>query len=180
MDFFTSDLHLGHKLMADSRKHSSIEEMDSAIIETINSMVKEEDRLFILGDISFHNNKKTAELLSLIRCKNLHLIRGNHDNEKMLSKLENYFIWIKDYYHLKIVENEIKYYLIMFHYPMIVWDRSHYGSWHLHGHCHGTLEIGDNSTRMDVGWDVWKRPITLEDIKRSMNSRLYKIYDHHE
>ena len=29
--------------------------------------------------------------------------------------------------------------VVLCHYAMRVWDRSHYGSWHLYGHSHGNL-----------------------------------------
>ena len=69
--------------------------------------------------------------------------------------------------------------LVLFHYPMLTWDRAHYGSWHLHGHCHGSLDPKFVSTRMDVGWDVWRRPISYEDIKRHLKDREYVVVDHH-
>lgn len=180
MKFFTSDLHIFHKLLAKKRGYSSVEDMNEHILLTINSIVNEDDELYIIGDFSFGKAEETIKWLEKLKCKNLYLIRGNHDTDKLLkTQVVHYFTWIKDYYILKIKDHEQINHMVLFHYPMIVWDRGHYGTWHLHGHCHGSLEINDNSTRLDVGWDVWKRPITIEDIRRTMQSKVYKEYDHH-
>jgi len=41
--------------------------------------------------------------------------------------------------------------IVLCHYSLRVWDRSHYGSWHLYGHSHGNLPPLENS--LDVGVD---------------------------
>jgi len=60
--------------------------------------------------------------------------------------------------------------IIMCHYCMRVWPRSHYNTWHLYGHSHGGLEpIGKS---MDVGVDVWGfRPIALYEVEVYMSQR---------
>lgn len=76
--FFTSDLHLGHKLASRSRGFGTdVEAHDRHIIKSINSIVRSKDKLFILGDVAFTN----AGLYHLagLHCKTLELIFGNHD-----------------------------------------------------------------------------------------------------
>jgi calcineurin-like phosphoesterase family protein len=187
MKFFTSDLHCGHKKIAKERGFDTsniewLDGMNSTIIKSINNSVREDDELFILGDLSFMKPDETLEIIKSINCKNLYLIRGNHDGEKTLKKIEDQFIWIKDYYKLKIKDEDVNggnQHLVLFHYPMLTWDRAHYGSWQLHGHCHGSLDSKYQSTRIDIGWDVWRRVITYEDIKRNMLNKTYTIVDHH-
>lgn len=183
MKFFSSDLHLFHTMLAHERGFSSAIEMNDHILNMLNSMIRSEDEFYILGDFSFGKADETIKWLDRLDCKNLYLIRGNHDGDKIINKISDYFIWIKDYYILKIkndeAPNEIQH-LILFHYPMLTWDRAHYGTWQLCGHSHGSLDEKFESTRIDIGWDCWQRPITYEDIKRNMQKKKYMIVDHHK
>jgi calcineurin-like phosphoesterase family protein len=53
------------------------------------------------------------------------------------------------------------------HYSMRSWEMSHYASWHLYGHHHGTLEPYGLS--FDVGVDCWNYyPISLEQVAEKM------------
>lgn len=179
MKFFTSDPHLGHKKIAEYRGFPNVDLMNLSIIEGILDICKPNDDLYIIGDLSFANADITNELLSRLKGINLYLILGNHDNEKLIKKISHHFVWIKDYYHMKIKDEDKNQHLILFHYPMLTWDRAHYGSWQIHGHCHGSLFDEYESTKIDVGWDVWRRPIAFEDIKRYMLNKEYKVVDHH-
>lgn len=54
--YFTSDLHFCHKniLSYDNRPYDTIEEMNRDIVETWNSIVSENDIIFLLGDITLY------------------------------------------------------------------------------------------------------------------------------
>ena len=57
--------------------------------------------------------------------------------------------------------------LVLCHYAMRVWDRSHYGSWQLYGHSHGNLPPLPNS--LDVGVDNCDyAPISLAQVSSQM------------
>ncbi len=177
MIYFTADLHFYHKFMASHRGYDNVEEMNSDIINRINRRVTSDDELYILGDLSFSNVDNTARILSELNGRK-YLIKGNHDNDKKLIKLQTHFEWIKDYHLLKLSIEGIKYYLIMFHYPLMTWDRAHHGTWHIHGHSHGNL-VSNETTRMDIGWDIKNDLFTFDDIKNIMTNRKYIIIDHH-
>jgi calcineurin-like phosphoesterase family protein len=65
---------------------------------------------------------------------------------------------------------------ILCHYPLLTWDKSHYGSIHLHGHSHGGVGCigisglgssggGKHGYRMDVGVDCNNfYPVSITDI----------------
>ena len=43
------------------------------------------------------------------------------------------------------------------HYPILEWNHRHFGSIHIHGHCHGNIDRTynalSNELRIDVGFD---------------------------
>jgi calcineurin-like phosphoesterase family protein len=59
--------------------------------------------------------------------------------------------------------------IILCHYAMRVWDRSHYGSMHLYGHSHGHLP--DYGKSMDVGVDCHNYyPISVDHVRERLSS----------
>lgn len=92
-EFVVSDWHLNHfnilgfkdKDGNPVRNFSSVEEMNDTIIERHNSLVKPEDKVYFLGDVYFHETKKSGPLIDidilLPRFNGtLILIPGNHDD----------------------------------------------------------------------------------------------------
>lgn len=151
--YFTSDLHFGHnkilKFCPNTRKGSTVDEMNSELVESINSTVTPQDTLYVLGDTFFCNAGKAIQIMDSIKCKQIHLIYGNHDQTIKGSKpLQAKFASIRDYQEIKIGDDNI----VLFHFPLISWNKSHYGAYHLFGHEHGSL-IQQNRRCMDVGVD---------------------------
>ena len=171
MKFYTSDLHFGHGnvIKYESRPFSSVEEMDDVLIERWNKKVKKGDEVYILGDFGFINGERTNEILKRLNGRK-YLVKGNHDYYFLKDKNFNLdsFEWIKDYACIKD-DGKI---LCMFHYPIAVWDRKHYGSIHLYGHVHSNTTTEHPLTLVlenayNVGCDVHNfEPVTLEEILR--------------
>jgi len=138
-NYYIADLHLGHKNAMekfDHRPFKTLEEQDDTIIENVNRVVMPQDNLYFIGDVSWYNPQKTAELIKRINCKNRFLLIGNHDR------------WIKDgacrklfqgVYDLKRIDDEGRI-VVLCHYPLAVWDQSHRGSYHIYGHVHNNLD----------------------------------------
>jgi calcineurin-like phosphoesterase family protein len=150
--FFTSDLHFFHNKILEycphSRPFDSVDEMNDAIITNWNNIVSPNDKTYILGDVSFGNSTKTVEMLNSLNGEK-HLIIGNHDSSYL--RVDNFikcFESVQNYLEIKYN----KQFICMFHYPIDMWNRKHYGSLHLHGHLHST---NDELTerKMDVGVD---------------------------
>lgn len=59
------------------------------------------------------------------------------------------FVWVKDYYEMTVGSRTV----VMCHYPMVTWNKKHYGAVHLHGHSHGTLQTTAKN-RYDIGTDT--------------------------
>ena len=173
---FTSDLHLDHKNIlkyCPNRKFNSITEMNDGIISNWNSRVKSTDTVFVLGDFAFTNFRRMKEFRNQMN-GTIHLILGNHDAEFP----EGLFASVRDYREITVDGQMI----VMSHYPFVVWNRSHRGSYNLHGHCHGTLPDDKHALRMDVGIDCHPKlmPFNTTEIDNHMKQKDWKPVDHHD
>jgi len=170
--FFTADTHFDHANIIEhcNRPYSSLEEMNQALIDNWNSVVRPQDTVYHLGDFAFRS--KRTRINHLIQKLNGHkfLIYGNHDH-KQTDKSEGW-VWKGHYKKIKVNDQKI----ILFHYAMRVWDCSHHGSWHFYGHSHGTLFDNRMTLSMDVGVDVRNfSPISFERLSEAMQHRQKKI-----
>lgn len=174
--WFTSDTHYFHKLAVQFRGMGSVEEMNQLLISNWNSVIKPNDMVFHLGDVSFGSNAETEnvldKLLGLIT-----LVRGNHDRG-LSAKAKARFVNIVDMHEIDVEEGGQKTRMVLCHYAMRVWNKHHYGSWQLHGHSHGNLPpIG---RQMDVGVDTNEfKPYSFEQIKQKLAIVPIHVVDHH-
>lgn len=78
--WFTSDTHFGHNniLKFCNRPWNTVEEMDEALINNWNSVIKKDDIIFHLGDFAFAQNWRWKEIIERLN-GNIYLILGNHD-----------------------------------------------------------------------------------------------------
>ncbi len=180
--FFTSDTHFGHKniMRFSDRPFTSVEDMDREMISKWNETVPEDGIVFFLGDFSFHKQQVSKDILEQLNGKVI-LIKGNHD------KNPSYFKEIHNLLDIKVLDNLNGFsdgftHITLCHYPMAIWNKKHYGSWHLHGHSHGTYKPVANCSDhhfkglpenlffkynkiIDVGVDVWNfRPVSYNQI----------------
>lgn len=179
---FTSDLHFYHTKVCDfnSRPWKN-EENTERLIELWNTQVRPGDTVYHSGDFSFLGHKDTERLVNLIEALNgtKIMVLGNHDDGRLWVSLRerrlNRVAWIGDLKKVRIHGQEI----VLCHYPFEVWNRSHYGSWHLHGHCHGSLPAVGK--RLDIGLDnhPQHRFFTFEEIKTHMDAQEIWCPDHH-
>ncbi len=78
--WFTSDHHFGHAGVIGfcNRPFQTIEEMDRRLAERWNNTIRPEDRVYVLGDVSFHPPKIGVPLLRELSGEKI-LVLGNHD-----------------------------------------------------------------------------------------------------
>ena len=97
------DLEIYNSLVGKSKEEQkkfkisrqSLDNMNSALIRNINERVKVDDFLFFLGDYCFKSNSDRGEgennkaryWQSLINCKNVIYIKGNHDKNNSLKAI---------------------------------------------------------------------------------------------
>lgn len=182
--FFTSDLHFGHFniLRYDSRPFASIAEMDAEIVARWNSVVKNEDVTYILGDVSWRSDSETAELLKQLNGKKI-LIVGNHDDIRNIGeKSQKEFAEIH-FGYWEIFDKELHKKVILSHYPIHFWNGQRKGAIMLYGHVHNMLDheavkdahklvdalLGIQSTMINVGCMHWDyTPQTLQQMLMKM------------
>jgi calcineurin-like phosphoesterase family protein len=166
--FLTSDLHFNHSAIIKycNRPYRHLDEMDDALIKNWNSVVSDQDEVFVLGDFCFSPTPERY-FNTLKGCK--YLIKGNHDSRETMRLGWG---WVKDVYTFKYNEHTIW----MSHYPHRSWPKSYHGAFHFYGHCHGSMQDFGKST--DVGVDCWNyTPVEIDKlIDRLKNA---DIVDHH-
>ena len=80
--WFSSDTHFGHnkEFLYGPRGFSNVEEMNEAIIERWNKVVKPDDIVYHLGDTMLNDNEKGIECMHRLNGE-IFLIWGNHDTD---------------------------------------------------------------------------------------------------
>lgn len=146
---FISDLHFGHKLVAEQRG-VSIEDHDDWLIDKWNSVVTKRDLTFVLGDITL--NKKYLPLVKKLN-GNKHLVMGNHDT----FAIDQYLLYFNKVYGVLKYKG-----FWLSHTPM------HQGSLrglsNIHGHDHHCTGIGVEYKNVTVE-SLGGVPISLEELK---------------
>ena len=166
--WFTADFHLGHQniIRYCSRPFATVTDMDTEILDRLNSSVREGDSLYFLGDFCRGSGKEPLDYRKRIRCKNIFFIEGNHDAGTR--KIANEFGWWKQLAEVKI-DGQL---IVLCHYAMRVWHHSFRGAWHLYGHSHGRLADDPAALSMDVGVDTHEfRPWHIDEIRTRMDEK---------
>lgn len=157
--FFTSDTHFSHIKMCKFldydgnrvRPFDNWTEADEIMIQNWNEMVKPEDKIYHLGDLSFNKNEadKIMPRLNGKKC----LIRGNHD----LFKLNWYALWFYDVRGVYNFEN-----FLMTHVPVHEDSKARF-KMNIHGHLHRGLVYKHNKhgqiTKIP---DPWYRNVCMD------------------
>lgn len=155
--FYVADTHFCHPriLAMCNRPFSSVEDHDEAIVANWNSVVRDDDFVYHLGDFGFHlglNSERIRGLFYRLKGRK-HLVIGNHDVTKRgdlhptLAGLD----WAARPEHALRTRDGGRD-LWLSHYAARVWPSQHYGSFHFYGHSHGNLP-GQGLSR-DVGVDL--------------------------
>jgi calcineurin-like phosphoesterase family protein len=191
--FFISDLHVGHAnvIKFDGRPFINTNEMHVELIKRWNSVVGPDSIVYFLGDLSFTKSDFTKWFVYQLNGK-IHTIAGNHDKLNDLIKLDRFEdvyeygteIGVYDEDSIQSRGSQGYQKIIMTHYPILSWNKAHYGSWHLHGHCHGglvkTMPEYYKRKVMDVGCNMIDyTPISYSQVKAVMDKRIISKVDNH-
>ena len=183
--FVTSDTHLGHKNIvvgtsnwADKstcRNYQTVEEHDSSIMNSMGSG----HTLIHLGDVIFGDKTVLPDIVKEWRKRydKIILLYGNHD-VVIRKHYSHLFDWTGDYLEFSTGK---KLWCAQ-HLPLLSWTESAKGSYCLGGHEHGNinhLDIVKNSRWLDLGWDVWGKPISLFELDLILREKPIRSCGHH-
>lgn len=172
----------------------SIQLMDDTLIDNINAHVKPNDTLWHLGDVLFAKKHeyvyRAYKYLSRINCKNIHIVWGNHDSPEITDNRGRTIGTNFKSQHSLTEINVQGQKIVLCHYAMAVWDKSHRGAWQLYGHSHAGAEpwlnrVMTGRRSMDVGVDNAAlllgeyRPFSFDEIQTIMADRTGLAIDHH-
>ncbi len=158
--FVTADQHWGHAnvMKYSKREFASIGEHDVELIKAWNGVVSKDDEVFHLGDFTLGNGLFAKDIFQQLNgtirvlgypwhhdARWINLPQSSNDGQVQIEQ------------PMVVLEHMVKSHnwwlpVVLCHYSFETWDRSHYGSVHLHGHTHGRLQRIHN--RLDVGVDV--------------------------
>lgn len=197
---FTSDTHFFHRKMLEFRGFDTLEAMHDHMVKAWNELVSPSDTVYHLGDLSFGKALETADIIWRLNGQ-IRLIPGNHDNSKFLRDLYGLVhdqsgltpkhwdrkpkLFIENQLtEIKLIENrsggDVIHPVVLCHFPLLVWNKAHYGAIHLHGHSHGLGRYPDNNRRFDVGVDaVGYGPLSAAYVIQWAKARGFTAHDQH-
>ena len=180
MIWFTSDPHFGHRniITYSKRPFADLQAHDEGLLANWNAAVKPGDVIYCLGDFCFYRKREEVERLLARLNGTKFLITGNHDHEP--TRKARGWAKVTPYHELSPLVDDVRQTICLFHYRMVVWNKSHYGSWALHGHSHGTLPKNYGARTIDVGVDCYEyAPVSLTQITEDMRSYAFTPVDGH-
>lgn len=182
--WFTSDLHLSHhqEFLYGPRGFKDEQEMNEAIVENWNSVVKPEDIVWNLGDIAMNDVGNALSYLKRLNGSQYWLL-GNHDTDNKVIRITNecWNIAVPNMTYANVIKaGGMTLYLS--HYPTLTanFDDKHF-SRHviaLHGHVHSKTNwiIPTNPFLYHVGMDSHNcTPVNLDEILSDIRQRWEEI-----
>ena len=170
MIYITSDTHFNHanilKYEAETRPFETVEEMNETIINNWNSVVAEDDTIYVCGDMFMGMLDKIEPIINRLKGKII-LVRGNHDTKNRLEIYKTLGIEIHDIAYISYKGR----FFILCHFPiasqefinMVRKDNSEVVV--LYGHIHSNAPKGYVDGTYHIGIDTNDlTPISLEQI----------------
>nr|AJK76145.1 hypothetical protein RC58_14890 [Mycobacterium avium subsp. paratuberculosis] len=180
--WYTSDLHIGHRLVANLRGFAETTDHDAEIAGRWDRLVGDNDVVWVLGDISGGGRSSQLRALAWLadRPGTKHLVAGNHDGvhpmhvdaHKLLPAYLQTFASVQQSARRKLAGH----YILLSHFPYLdadqqdvrdarfnQWKMADLGAWLLHGHIHSSRRLAGRT--IHVGLDAWGlSPVSLNVI----------------
>jgi len=176
MIWFTSDTHFDDEktLVYRYRPFENVGEMNEVLVERWNKCVQPEDTVLHLGDFAVTDEaiKKYAPRLN----GSIILILGNHDLERNIDLLHQYFSVHSDPFIMSFTYDDKPEKLYVCHYPLQRKSVEYSGMYTVTGHIHDLWKVARKM--LNVGVDVWNfHPISLETVMESRQAELDGHWD---
>lgn len=203
--FFWGCLHLNHDPKWDvpiwkKRGFNSVQEHTLHLKNAWKDTLNEDSIIFLLGDTCFGYNayETIVSFLDSVPFKECYLLPGNHtagwkqlleltDNDGLYKPYGDYALLNKKVYltpnYLELIINGHS--VVLSHYPIVSWNGQGKGSYMLHAHVHGSLEltrIGEilySSRIKEVSVEKCLSPISFNSVKKCFNQSII-TFDHHD
>ena len=141
MIYYIADTHFRDQAIFDKckRPFKSLDEMENAIIKNWNKKIKDEDIVYVLGDLVKDDDFAATNIFSKLK-GHKQLIVGNHDH-LLLEKIKESSIFESVKFIDLIYDNDRK--VCVCHYPVMDWMEFNRKGILVYGHIHNkTAENG--------------------------------------
>lgn len=158
MNYVISDTHFGHTNIIGytNRPFDSVEEMNEALIQKWNNVVNKDDKVYHLGDFSFHGSQEQIKTLVSRLNGFIILVKGNHDVKSTKWYYEAGFFEV---YSHSIVYTYIDGVPVILSHRPVDMDINFYN---IHGHIHDRVCEYPNHFNVSVEVQNYQ-PINLEE-----------------
>lgn len=198
--WFTSDLHIGHALVAreraiafgapllTNRSEDAIPWHDQRLAWNWGNLVHPTDQIWVLGDVSCGGKTAMNNALQWVseRPGIKHLISGNHDAchpmhrdaHKWQEEYLKVFVSVQPFARRRIAGKDI----LLSHFPYFGdhTDEDRFDQYRLrdkglpllHGHTHSDKKVRYHPTQIHVGLDAWGlHPVQLDEVAELLEEK---------
>lgn len=133
---YIADWHYDHKncLGFDNRPFTSVEAMNTALVQYWQNAVQPNDTVYVVGDMFWCSESRAIPILQQLNGHKV-LVKGNHDKTKNADFCAE-FDAIVDYMEIEDSGRHV----VLCHYPIPCFKNHYYGWHHLYGHVHTSFE----------------------------------------
>ena len=164
--WFWSDLHLGHENMYKFvdwegnkvRDWDSLQQAEEYMIQEYNKLVKPEDTVYFLGDVSSRNDVADKFFARIVPSRRI-LIGGNHDNRLGAKFWLKHFDDVRGCYNLSESGERTNY--LLTHIPVHPASKARFKR-NICGHIHSAQVMHVEKTKVLKEQDLWYRNVSVE------------------
>lgn len=162
--FVTSNQQFGrpNAIKNNKREFSSIEEMNGSLVESWNSVVSEEDKVYVLGNFAW--DPETAESVVSKLNGNIIVLAGEYDTAlQELDSIKNLLT------NVEYTESAIEYFLdagvTMSYWPLLDWPGKRKGIVSVIGHANKKYKTDHKKGIINCSCDLWDlKPVELSKL----------------